>query len=81
MSLTAVCDMPPPTGKRGAIPGRDAQCRARWRSHPPTIFHLKRTDKAIAAFSVAYADQTKRDYEALMKAACKKRIDVQIERI
>jgi uncharacterized protein (DUF2252 family) len=37
-------------------------------------------DKAIAAFSIAYADQTERDYELLKKAAHRGRLKVAIER-
>ena len=37
-------------------------------------------DKAIAAFSVAYADQTERDYETLKKAAQKGKLEVVLER-
>ncbi len=37
-------------------------------------------DKAIAAFSIAYANQTERDYELLKKAARKGELEVVIER-
>ncbi len=37
-------------------------------------------DKAIAAFSIAYADQTERDYDTLKKAARKGRLEVLIEK-
>jgi uncharacterized protein (DUF2252 family) len=37
-------------------------------------------DKAIAAFSIAYADQTERDYELLKKAARRGRLKVAVER-
>ncbi len=37
-------------------------------------------DRAIAAFSVAYADQTERDHEALAKAVRKGRLKVLVER-
>jgi hypothetical protein len=37
-------------------------------------------DKAIAAFSIAYADQTERDYEYLKKAAQRGKLDVEMER-
>ncbi|WP_396127146.1 DUF2252 family protein [Edaphobacter bradus] len=37
-------------------------------------------DKAIAAFSVAYVDQTERDYETLKSAARKGKLEVLIER-
>jgi uncharacterized protein (DUF2252 family) len=37
-------------------------------------------DKAIAAFSIAYADQTERDYELLKKAAQRGKLKVAIER-
>ena len=37
-------------------------------------------DKAIADFSVAYADQSERDHDVLMKAVRKGRLQVQIER-
>jgi uncharacterized protein (DUF2252 family) len=37
-------------------------------------------DKAIAAFSIAYADQTERDYELLKKAAQRGKLNVAIER-
>jgi uncharacterized protein (DUF2252 family) len=37
-------------------------------------------DKAIAAFSIAYADQTERDYERLKKAAQKGKLEVVMER-
>jgi hypothetical protein len=38
-------------------------------------------DKAIADFSVLYADQTERDHAALKKAARKGRLEVLIEKI
>jgi NAD(P)H-dependent flavin oxidoreductase YrpB (nitropropane dioxygenase family) len=37
-------------------------------------------DKAIAAFSSAYADQSERDHAVLMQAVRKGRMKVQIER-
>jgi len=37
-------------------------------------------DKAIAAFSIAYSDQTERDYELLKKAARKGELEVVMER-
>ena len=37
-------------------------------------------DKAIAAFSIAYANQTERDYELLRKAARKGELEVVMER-
>jgi uncharacterized protein (DUF2252 family) len=37
-------------------------------------------DKAIAAFSIAYADQTERDYEYLKKAAQRGKLEVVMER-
>jgi uncharacterized protein (DUF2252 family) len=37
-------------------------------------------DKAIAAFSIAYADQTERDYELLKKAAQRGKLKVAMER-
>jgi hypothetical protein len=37
-------------------------------------------DKAIAAFSIAYADQTERDYELLKKAAQRGKLTVAMER-
>lgn len=37
-------------------------------------------DKAIAAFSIAYADQTEQDYEFLKKAAQKGKLEVVLER-
>jgi uncharacterized protein (DUF2252 family) len=37
-------------------------------------------DKAIAAFSIAYADQTERDHEVLAKAAKKGKLQVAMER-
>jgi Uncharacterized protein conserved in bacteria (DUF2252) len=37
-------------------------------------------DKAIAAFSIAYADQTERDYETLKRAAQKGKLEVVLER-
>ena len=37
-------------------------------------------DKAIAAFSIAYADQNERDYEFLKKAAQKGKLEVVLER-
>ena len=37
-------------------------------------------DKAIAAFSIAYADQNERDYEFLKKAAHKGKLEVVLER-
>jgi Uncharacterized protein conserved in bacteria (DUF2252) len=36
-------------------------------------------DRAIAAFSVAYADQSEKDHSALMKAVRKGDLDVEIE--
>jgi uncharacterized protein (DUF2252 family) len=37
-------------------------------------------DKAMAAFSIAYADQTERDYDLLKKAAQKGKLEVVLER-
>ena len=37
-------------------------------------------DKAVAAFSIAYADQSERDHKILMKAARAGRLKVVIER-
>jgi hypothetical protein len=37
-------------------------------------------DEAIADFSVAYADQTERDYEVLMRAVRAGRLEVAVER-
>jgi NAD(P)H-dependent flavin oxidoreductase YrpB (nitropropane dioxygenase family) len=37
-------------------------------------------DKAIAAFAIAYANQTERDYELVKKAASKGKLEVAIER-
>ena len=37
-------------------------------------------DKAIATFSIAYADQNERDYEFLKKAAHKGKLEVVLER-
>jgi hypothetical protein len=37
-------------------------------------------DKAVADFSVAYADQTERDHDVLMKAARAGKLEVFIER-
>jgi len=37
-------------------------------------------DKAIAAFSVAYADQNEQDYEFLKKAAINGKLEVVMER-
>jgi hypothetical protein len=37
-------------------------------------------DKAIAAFSIVYADQNERDYEFLKKAAQKGKLEVAMER-
>ena len=37
-------------------------------------------DKAIAAFSVAYADQNEQDYEFLKKAALNGKLEVVMER-
>jgi len=37
-------------------------------------------DKAIAAFSIAYADQTERDYETLKRAAQNGKLEVVLER-
>jgi hypothetical protein len=36
-------------------------------------------DKAIAAFSIAYGDQTERDYELLKKAAQRGKLKVAME--
>ena len=38
-------------------------------------------DKAIADFAVAYADQTERDYDVLVKAARAGRIEVETEAV
>ena len=45
--------------------------------------YMSRTDtfdKAIAAFSIAYADETGRDYELLKQAARKRELEVVMER-
>jgi hypothetical protein len=37
-------------------------------------------DKAIAAFSIAYADQTERDYQLVRKSARAGKLEVALER-
>jgi uncharacterized protein (DUF2252 family) len=59
--------------------------RAHARSGEPAVIsgYLGKSDtfdKAIAAFSVAYADQTERDHEVLLKAAREGKVEVLIER-
>jgi Uncharacterized protein conserved in bacteria (DUF2252) len=59
--------------------------RAHARSGEPVVIgaYLGKSDtfdKAIAAFSIAYADQTERDYELLKKAAQKGKLEVVMER-
>ena len=59
--------------------------RAHARSGEPAVIsgYLGKSDQfdqAIAAFSVAYADQTERDHEALAKAVRKGRLKVLVER-
>lgn len=59
--------------------------RAHARSGEPALIrgYLGKSDifdKAIAAFSVAYADQTERDYETLQKAARGGKLEVLFER-
>ncbi|WP_433963633.1 DUF2252 domain-containing protein [Tunturiibacter gelidiferens] len=59
--------------------------RAHARSGEPAVIggYLGKSDtfdKAIAAFSIAYADQTERDYELLKKAAQKGKLEVVMER-
>jgi uncharacterized protein (DUF2252 family) len=58
--------------------------RAHARSGDPAVIsgYLGKSDvfdKAIAAFSVAYADQTERDYETLTSAARKGKLEVLVE--
>lgn len=59
--------------------------RAHARGGKPTMIggYLGKSDtfdKAIAAFSIAYADQNERDYEFLKKAAQKGKLEVLVER-
>ena len=63
----------------------DAGARSRSLGEPAKISgYLGKSDKfdeAIADFSIAYADQSERDHEVLMKAVREGRLEVVIEQV
>ena len=58
----------------------DAGARPRSQRATGDDWRLPTFDKAIAAFSIANADQTERDYEVFKKAAREGKLEVVMER-
>ena len=68
--------------RRACAAGRLARAHARSGEPAQISGYLGKSDtfdEAVADFAVAYADQTERDYEVLMKAARAGRLEVLTE--